>query len=147
MQDQSPKRTRGGFTIIELVTLLVVVGLMTAIALPVYLDYRTNHQQQACRTALGGLRSGIAHYYRWSAEAAGNGAARYPTVDQLRTVGVVMQRAVPDNPFDDDGEAHNVVNADGRRRGQVIGRSGGWAYNALSGEIWANTNVCGENQF
>lgn len=147
MQIQSRRRWRGAFTTVELVTLLVILGLMTAVALPVYLDYRTNQQKEACRTALGALRTGITHYFRWSAGATGGGEARYPTVEKLGTVGDVMQKAVPDNPFDDDGAANNIVDAAGRRRGQVVGRRGGWAYDAVTGEIWANTNVCGENQF
>ncbi len=135
------------FTLIELVTVIVILGILSAVALPVYLDYRQDAKVAACKGILGGVRAAVANYYAHSATDSGGGVLKYPALADLTTIGNVMQDTMGDNPFDTDSTKNNVVA--GTTKGTVVGSTGGWAYNATSGQFWANTNTTGvgENAF
>ena len=143
MKKSNPRRH--GFTLIELVTVIVILGILSAVALPVYLDYRADARAAACKGALGALRAGVANYYAHAATPAGGGNAAFPSITILGTANLVMNGDVPDNPYDTDGTGNNLVA--GTTKGTVTGTSGGWSYNVATGEIWANTNTAGENAF
>jgi prepilin-type N-terminal cleavage/methylation domain-containing protein len=137
-------RDRRGFTLIELVTVIVILGILSAVALPVYLDYRADAKAAACKGSLGAARAAIANWYARSVTPSGGGTLAYPTLTQLTTGGTVMQEVVPDNPYS-TGATKNTVTASTAAKGTVSGTAGGWCYNATTGEFWANSNVSGEN--
>lgn len=56
-------RSNGGFTLIELVIIILVLGLLAATALPRFLDLRSQAQQAAEKGVVGGVRGGIAIAY------------------------------------------------------------------------------------
>jgi MSHA pilin protein MshA len=131
----------GGFTLIELVIIIVVLGILAAVAIPKYQDLSGQAKESAARASLGAIRSGVAIYY--ANTAVTTGTATWPTVSQLETFGTVLSTAVPKNPYQTNA-ADSVVT--GVTRGTIVGTRGGWAYKPTTGELWLNTNTGGVSE-
>lgn len=133
-----------GFTLIELVIIIAVLGIIAAVAIPKYVDMISDAKESACKGALGGLRSAISIYY--ANAALKTGTATWPPMDSIRTVGVVMAQSIPPNPYQTSANAPDSI-VTGVTKGTIVGTRGGWAYNPSSGEIWPNTSTAGENNW
>lgn len=56
-------RPRGGFTLIELMIVVTIIGVLAAIAIPKFADLVTKSQEAATKGSVGALRSSLAVYY------------------------------------------------------------------------------------
>lgn len=137
------KGRNAGFTLVELVIVIVVLGILSAVAIPRFFDFTTDANEAACKGALGGVRSAIANSYAASALPSNGGVAAYPTIGDLTAPGVTMSSPMPENPY--LGSAA-VRDASGETFGSVLGTEG-WAYDPTDGEFWANSSGSGENGF
>lgn len=124
------------FTLIELVVVIVVLAILSAVAIPKYIDYSAKAKESACRGILGNVRSAIANFY---ANAAVNGTPAFPTLTQLQTNGTVMQDTVPTNPYNSSA----VIAAAVWAATPPTSGNNGWNYDAAAGKFWANTNTTG----
>lgn len=57
------KRNSSGFTLIELVMIIVILGILAAVAIPKYFDLQAQAKKSAELGTVGGVRSGISTYY------------------------------------------------------------------------------------
>ena len=146
--------SRTGFTLIELMAVVLILAILAGVALPRFFNYQDRAREAACKGTLGGVRSGIANWY--ADGAIRNGTAVYPTLGELTDIGEVMQSKIPDNPYDgsiyDPDEVTKADLADVPLR--VLkggGTGGGWAYwegtTADPAVFYANTDSVGENTF
>ena len=133
-----------GFTLIELVIIIVILGILAAVAIPKYQDMSTEAREAQGRAMLGSLRSGITIFY--ANQAVTTGTATWPTLAELETTGTVMAQTIPPNPYQVSTNAPDSI-VTGVTRGVIVGVRGGWAYNAATGDIWPNTSGTGENDW
>jgi prepilin-type N-terminal cleavage/methylation domain-containing protein len=135
-------QSHSGFTLIELIIIIVVLGILAAVAIPKYQDITNEAKAAACKGALGSLRSGVSIYY--ATQIVKNGTPTWPPIDSLRRIGTVIIQSLPANPYQLATNAPDSI-VTGVTKGTIVGARGGWAYNATTGEIWANTSGSGEN--
>ena len=139
-----PQSSQRGFTLIELVIIVVILGILAAVAIPKYQDLSTEAKEAAARSSLGSLRSAITIWY--ANEAVKTGTPSWPPIDSLRAEGVVMARGIPDNPFCANYPDSIHIAGSGVAKGTVrAGGRPGWVYKPSTGEIWLNSNIAGEN--
>jgi len=137
-------RSHSGFTLIELIIIIVVLGILAAVAIPKYQDVTNEAKTAACKGALGNMRSGVSIYY--ANQIVKTGTPTWPPIDSLRNVGTVIIQSLPANPYQLPGSAPDSI-VTGVTKGTIVGTRGGWAYNATTGEIWANTSGSSENSW
>lgn len=145
MHKQQYLRSAAGFTLIELVIVMVVLAIMAGLAIPKFMDIRAEAKVSAVNGSLGGVRSAIANYK--ANQVAKSLTPEIPTLLSLTTPGTVMDGAVPDNPYDTTAPK-NDVGAATAAKGTVgcaaTPLTTAWCYSATTGEFWAATNVAGE---
>jgi MSHA pilin protein MshA len=85
------KTRQTGFTLIELVMVIVLIGVLAAIAIPKFVDLSSDAKQAAVEGVGGALSSAAAINYAARKANATNGAA----VDNCDDIGALLQGGLP----------------------------------------------------
>lgn len=118
-------RNEKGFTLIEIVMVIILLGILAAVAIPRFIDLSVKAKEGATRGILGGSRGTISIAY---ANNALHGHAGWPAIGSLRPQ---MTQGIPANPYN----TYTGVQAPGSP-----GANMGWVYDSGSGKFYTVSN-------
>jgi len=119
------RSSESGFTLIELVIVIVILGILAAVAIPKYEDMREQARVATLKGQLGAIRSAVAIQY---ARNALNGSATFPTLNGT----IFADGNVPKEPINNSSAVKTTAGVD---------NAGGWQYIAATGIVKANLNA------
>lgn len=108
------KTNQQGFTLIELVMVIVILGILAAVAIPQFINLTTKAEVAAEDGIIGSLRSGV---YTYSVNQMADG----------QTSGLY-----PDNPFDGLGQWPTEYDSSDHDNADA---SGEWTYNSTDSTV------------
>lgn len=114
-----------GFTLIEIVMVIILLGILAAVAIPRFIDMSGEAKKSSTKGILGGVRGAVSIAY---ANNALRGHAGYPTAGALR--GLMGGGAgMPANPY------NNATGVAATKAAAI-----GWLYNSSTGAFRSATS-------
>jgi len=115
-----------GFTLIELVMVIVILGILAAMVLPRFVNLQNEARISASKAALGAIRSAVA--VRYASRATVEAEPLPPTIE----ASMFQDGNIPTEPLTNSNSVTLVSGL------AAIGSGAGWAYSSSEGKVWIN---------
>ena len=129
------KKTNQGFTLIELMIVVAIIGILAAVAMPRFADLVRKSNEGAAKGSLGAIRSALSIYYAdnegiWPASLAGMVAIFNDAGSAAKYLAAIPVRKVGGGAKGDGLADESIVLDDGTA----------WLYHPTTGDIAINSS-------